>query len=87
VVSETRLEESASRLAPCDVPASDTTVESAEKLDEAVMSGSGATKRRQRSAHLALVSATAEKARTVNNENLVLRKRKRTSITNATRRW
>jgi hypothetical protein len=87
VVSETRLEESASRSNPRDVPAFDTTVEFTEKLYEAVTSGSGATKRRRRSARLALASTAAEKAHVVDDENYILRKRKRTSITNATRRW
>jgi hypothetical protein len=87
VVSETRLEESTSRLAPCNVLASDTIVESAEKLDEAVTSGSGVTKRRRHSVRLALASAAAEEAHVVDDENYILRKRKRTSITITIWRW
>ena len=80
VVSETRLEESASQPAPHDIPTSDIIVESMEKLDEAVTSRLGVTKCRLPSTRLAL----AEKAHAVDDENYVLRKWKRTSITNAT---
>ena len=78
-----RLEESMSWPAPRNIPASYTTVESVEKVDKGMTSGSEATKRRWHSAHLALASAAVEKARVVDDENCVLRKRKRTSMTNA----
>jgi hypothetical protein len=62
-------------------------VESTEKVDEGVTSRSGVTKCRLHSVGLALASVVAEKAHVVDDENCVFLKQKRSSMTNATRRW
>jgi hypothetical protein len=87
VVSETRLEESVLQPAPQDVPASDTIVESAEKVDERMMSELGTTERRWHSVHLILALAAVERARVVDDEKDALCKQKRMSMTNTMRQW
>jgi hypothetical protein len=76
IISETRLEDSASWPVHCDVPASVATVESAS------IEWSG-RKHHRRSLQIALATAVAEEI----DDSGALRKKRLTSITNATRRW